>query len=279
METESMYNPCDNRSEKSFIKPTEPLIISVHVPKTAGTSFRHSLQDYFGDSLLLKYGEKPFNTPILIRNQNAVQSAIDHLNNDFTGVRCIHGHFLPVQYLLLSLVREVSFITWMRHPVDRLISDYYHTLKNYGSDAPPFQKRVITEKWSLLQYCLCEELRNIYQQVFWGFPLEYFDFVGISEHFHDDFPDFRNRYLSPEIRIYRENVSENKPRIPVLDHSLRKEIELFHLQDMELYERATEMRQRRKNACVHHQTGATDNVPARGYSFKKSLIKLISKFH
>lgn len=58
---------------------------------------------------------------------------------------------------------------------------------------------------------------------------------------------FRDHYLSPEIYVYRENVSQNKPIVSVLDDSLRKEIEHFHQHDMELYRRATEMRNRRMN--------------------------------
>jgi len=278
MEHEKKYEPSGNHSCRTPAKKSEHLIISVHVPKTAGTSFGHSLKDHFGNSLVLKYGERLFNTPRIFRNQNALQAAIDNVQKDFTGIRCIHGHFLPVQYLLLCSLREVSFVTWMRHPVDRLISDYFHTLRNYSTDAPPFQSRVLTEKWSLGKYCLCEELRNVYHQFFWGFPLEYFDFIGITGHYQADFFYFCNRYLSPDIRIYRENVTNKNPGIPLLDDSLRKEIEQFHQKDMDLYHRAIEMRNRRMDGSLQNQAEPKENITSKKKLIMESLFKMISKF-
>jgi hypothetical protein len=217
------------------------MLISVHIPKTAGTSFRHSLQDHFGEGLVVKYGEKPFNTAVHERNLKAVSAALDHLHKDFSGVSCIHGHYLPVQYLLLSNTRPVSFVTWMRNPVERLVSDYYHTLKNYSSDAPPLQKQIIAEKWTLEKYCTCEKLKNVYSQFFWGFPLENFDFIGITEYYNADFEFFRNKFLNPSVPAYHENVNTGYKR-KKLDAGLRKTIESFHAADMMLYERALQMR-------------------------------------
>lgn len=216
-------------------------LISVHIPKTAGTSFRHSLQDHFGDGLFLKYGEKPFNTPVTERNRKALKDALDNLEKNFSRVKCIHGHYLPVQFLLLSNTVPMRFVTWMRHPVDRLVSDYHHTLKNYDKNAPPFQKQIISEKWTLEQYCTCEKLKDVYSQFFWAFPLENFDFIGITEYYNADFEYFRKKFLKPSVPAYHENVNKGYKR-DKLDKGLRKAIETFHAADMMLYERALELR-------------------------------------
>jgi hypothetical protein len=220
------------------------MLISVHIPKTAGTSFRHSLQDHFGEGLLLKYGEKPFNTPVNERNFKAVTAALDHLQNDFDTTSCIHGHFLPFRFLLLSNTRPLNFVTWMRNPVDRLVSDYHHTMNSYGADAPPLQKQIISEKWTLEKYCTCEKLKNVYSQFFWAFPLEYFDFIGITEFYQSDFDYFSASFLNRKVRAYRENVNTAYKR-KSMDAGLRKAIESFHAADMKLYERALEMRMAR----------------------------------
>jgi hypothetical protein len=40
------------------------MIISVHIPKTAGTSFGLALKDKFGERLKPKYGDRLFNMPV-----------------------------------------------------------------------------------------------------------------------------------------------------------------------------------------------------------------------
>ncbi len=114
------------------------MIISVHIPKTAGTSFGLALKDSFGERLKLKYGDRLFNMPVFERNKNALLAAIENTETTYINVDCIHGHFLPSQFLLLNELEPLTFITWMRNPVERIISDYYHTFRNFNEYSPPF---------------------------------------------------------------------------------------------------------------------------------------------
>jgi len=230
------------------------MIISVHLPKTAGTSFRHSLQDYYGDKLLQNYTDPPQRLNDIERNSKAVKLALETLDVDYENVECIHGHFLPFGYLLLKNASPITFITWMRNPVERIASNYYHVLQYYKNWNRPFHYKMIDEKWSLEQYCLCDEMRNMYSKFLWGFPLEYFDFIGITEHYKEDFRYFANKYLSPDVQSIRLNVNKESNGIYNINKSLRKKIEDFHHADMELYERALDMRKKRmKEVSVFHQ--------------------------
>ena len=38
---------------------------------------------------------------------------------------CIHGHFLPLSYRHLARRADVRFVTWLREPIDRLLSHYH----------------------------------------------------------------------------------------------------------------------------------------------------------
>ena len=51
------------------------LYISIHVPKTAGTSFRHYLESVFGEQLILDYRSKPL-------DEEYTERAIDNSNQD-----------------------------------------------------------------------------------------------------------------------------------------------------------------------------------------------------
>ena len=48
------------------------MIISVHIPKTAGESFAASLRDLFKDKFYKDDNDKPINTPVFQRNSTAL---------------------------------------------------------------------------------------------------------------------------------------------------------------------------------------------------------------
>lgn len=221
------------------------MIISLHLPKTAGMSFRRSLQDYFGKSLVPHY-DYPLNYPEYERCRNALQTAIKIAEHEGEPPKCIHGHFLPVTYLLLAVKRDLKFITWMRNPVDRAVSHYNFWVKVYDPElAPPLLKKMAEENWSLERFCLGEEFRNIYSQYLWGFPFERFDFIGIAESYDDDLAYFSREYLDDSLVSYSENVAEKKGGRYEIDADLRKRIEAHHSKDMELYEKALQLQKLR----------------------------------
>jgi hypothetical protein len=222
------------------------LIVSVHLPKTAGTSFAATLKQHFGASLLLDYADLPLNTPQYERNKAALQNCLSNAEKDFPSIRCIHGHFLPVKYLLLSERRDVSFITWLRNPVERVLSHYHFWIGSFNPEnAPSLHKRMIAEEWSLERFCLGPELRDLYLQFLYGFPLEYFSFIGIMEHYADDLTFFAERFMDASVSPMRINVGSVAGNGYQISESLRNEIEDFHSKDMGLYQRAMEMRQTR----------------------------------
>jgi hypothetical protein len=47
---------------------TDKTIISVHIPKTAGSSFKKILEAYFEDKILFDYEDTPINTPPFFGN-------------------------------------------------------------------------------------------------------------------------------------------------------------------------------------------------------------------
>jgi len=223
------------------------MIISVHIPKTAGTSFAKGLEAHFCSGLLKDYADLPTNTPKYERNRAALLASVQNAESDhLAGVECIHGHFLPLKYLLLSVKKDLRFITWMRNPVERVLSHFYYLKSFYDpATAPALHRKMIEEDWSVERFCLSAELRNFYGQFLWGFPLEYFDFIGITEFYDEDLACFSRQYLGTNLEPHRENVGEGKGGRYQIDSSFRAKLEQFHAYDFELYGAALLMRQKR----------------------------------
>jgi hypothetical protein len=219
------------------------MLISVHLPKAGGSSVRKSLADHFGERLTIVY-DAPINTPAPRRNVLALGSSLRNGVRDFGAIECIHGHFLPLKYLALKLTRNARFVTWLRHPTERVISHYYYFQRAYHADVrSKLWRRTVEEGWSLERFCLCPELRNFYCQFLWGFPLRAFDFIGFVEHFEEDFRHFSERFLGAPRPLYRENSNdERKDRGYEIDPELRRRIERYHAKDLALYQRALSRR-------------------------------------
>ncbi len=223
------------------------MLISLHLPKTAGSSFLKSLHEHFGQQLL-RDNDNPMHIPVYDRNRYALQSSIISGDRTVTGIQCIYGHFLPLKYLLLSVKQDVTFITWMRNPVERLLSHYYFWKRPFDpAKVGPLRRKMADEKWSLERFCLGSELQSLYRQYLWGFPVENFDFIGITEFYEEDLRYFSNKFLGMNLPCYQLNTGNKKSGSYDIDENFRKEIESFHRDDMILYEYALE-----KRLASHH---------------------------
>lgn len=226
------------------------MLISVHLPKTAGSSFKASLEKHFAEKFLPDYADLPINTPPIERQRHVLESGLTMIEHDFREVECIHGHFMPAKYLLLNTIRPLIFVTWMRHPVERIVSHYYFWQRRYWPEAPSLHKRIVEEKWSLEKFCLSEEMQNFYNQFLWGFPLHNFDFIGITEHYDDDFKYFSQTFLHHNLPSFKVNINENNKGNYPISKTFRRQIESFHQLDMELYHSALKLRFQRKQPFV-----------------------------
>lgn len=228
-----------------------PLIVSLHLPKTAGNSLLAVLDEHFGDAILHDYLDYPMNTEPRERHRRAVEGCLAAAGSPqaYRDLRCIHGHFLPLKYLLLADSRPTVFVAWLRDPVERLVSHYHYWYDHYDPGSPdtrPLHRRVVEEQWSLERFCLSDEMRNLYGEFLWGFPLERFDFIGITENYEADLRAFSLEFLGSEFpaRVVNERRSPGAGSAELGD-SLRERVERWHAADIDLYRRAVAVAGRR----------------------------------
>jgi hypothetical protein len=225
------------------------MLISLHLPKTAGTSFLTSLEQHYSERLLRDYADLPINTPMLKRNSGAlVKCILNGLQQD-KRLECIHGHFLPLKYLFYGTRQDVKFVTWLRDPIERLASHYFFWVRSYDpAKSPPLHKRMIIEKWSLERFCLGPELQNFYCQFFWGFPLNRFDFIGITEFYEIEFDFFSRVFLGASLQPAKLNINPNTEKPSYFDNEgLINKIKKHHSKDIALYEKALNIRLRERS--------------------------------
>jgi Sulfotransferase family len=142
------------------------LWMMVHIPKTAGTSFRKSMREIFGQSLVLDYGDKPLKVNRWKRNWRTWWEGrkSDQLGIDDNA--CIFGHYMPLKYSRLMQTRQCKLVTWVRDPIARMVSNYnfifeHHRLRNLT----PGQSCVVDENWTLERFMFSPSYRNYSSQL------------------------------------------------------------------------------------------------------------------
>jgi hypothetical protein len=230
------------------------MIISLHTPKAGGSSFKDILQHHYGKSFLGDYADMPINKTFNERTKDALEfdknfNFFERFKYKARGIKCIHGHFLPFKYQKLLDSRSTFFITWLREPTERLISHYYHWQRVYHEKSAPLYKKVVEESWSLEKFCLSEEMKNLYGKYLWRFPIDKFEFIGITEYFEDDVSYFINKYLEDfemeDIPKRNMNPNSNGLYSEKISKELLSKIRSFHSEDYEMYEFAMEKRKER----------------------------------
>lgn len=227
------------------------MIISVHMPKSGGASFRHLLENHFGKAYLQDHDypihDSPQKRHRKVKRKRFWNSISDNLFNKFDTIECIHGHFLACKYEDFYQSGDYTFVTWFRDPVERLTSHYYYWKEYHDKmEVQPLLKKFLKEEWSFEDFAFSEEVRNIYSLFLWNFPVERFDFIGITEYYAEDLTFFAKNYLKvSEVKIPKKNVNKKSTGKKGNDPGLIREIKEFHARDYELYNYALEERAKR----------------------------------
>ncbi|HEY6942007.1 hypothetical protein [Dokdonella sp.] len=150
------------------------MLISVHVPKTAGTAFRAQLQRHFGDRLYLDYADRPLAPGHLWRRLAHPTPTAAHL----AGFACVHGHFVADKYDRLGA--RARLVTWLRDPVQRVAS-HYHYWKRVPDPRNPDCRRLLREDLDIEAFAALPRMRDVATRFLGGYRPADFFFLGLVE--------------------------------------------------------------------------------------------------
>ena len=230
-------------------------VFFIHIPKTAGTSFREMIKcEYVSDQSL----ELLYRGELDLRGPN--HDYINRIRSKLPQVRAFYGHFSYGAHEFLN-INNYSYVTILRRPVDRVISLYnhfardpaseYHKLIHDGMSLADFiENRVTTETNNHMTRIIAgivpingvivSEIRDL------SMALENikksFCFVGLSEQIQES-SDRMGMLLGWEKHLVQwENVTTDKIiNLNDLDHKTLEVIKEHNTLDTLLYERVQGM--------------------------------------
>jgi hypothetical protein len=173
----------------------------IHIPKTAGTSFRDALElSIAPGALFCDYGGASLKTSLLVRNyiygKNGVQvdglyRMMDKFESSF-----LYGHVPAKKYSKNFRYEEMA--VFLREPVARTISAYLHNKRHNGFIG------------NLVDFCADVKGINWQSQFLEGVDISKFGFVGITEHYEKSLANFFE-FSGVAIKNIRKNVGDNYP--------------------------------------------------------------------
>ncbi|MEH7380573.1 sulfotransferase family 2 domain-containing protein [Bacillus sp. JJ1533] len=219
----------------------EEVLIFMHIPKSAGTTMRSIIKQQYSENEVcnLRY----------IENENSLET-----------IRCFYGHkpFGIHQKLLKS--KSYTYITMLRDPIEHVISTYYYILRKPKNSMHNVIKNMSFEEFITNN---SEEfrLRTSNRQTRYASGenppdlgrakenlAKHFSVVGITEMFDESVFLMMKELGWNNISYERQNVTKNRPLKDQLSKDVLKIIEDNNKLDIELYQYAKGLLQKKIRA-------------------------------
>lgn len=213
-------------------------VISLHIPKTAGTAFRKVLQQVYGNTgIILDY---PGEYRKFFQSEWTTRKA---------QIKAIHGHFPLNKYE--KYFPHARTIIWLRNPIERLISHYFFWKNIPKTNVQAGIHNVLLEKrLSLLEFAQLEEMQNHTLKFCPGKKADDFDFVGLQEFFLEDLKILQNILIWPDFNVDYINKNPDPHYTKLLqeilgDHYLIKKLEDINHEEILFYQESINARNKR----------------------------------
>lgn len=216
-------------------------LLSIHLPKTGGTSFYHILKQVYGEAVSIPFKRQDY--------QRCLDTKGGLLPCLAPEIRVLHGHLRYKEVEPIIVAHNPKLILWLRDPIERVVSNYHffiEGLKHPERNPEVYQRNKHRLKETLEEYAFLKENQNRIHEFLGGARLENFFFIGFLEHFEDDLKYLAKQLEWPDFQIPHANQGQRKLMSNMDDQTLNQ-LRQWNAMDINLYKEATLLRQKRPN--------------------------------
>lgn len=257
----------DGVSQMSAVAQSRPIVLFLHIPKTAGTTLNKVV--YANYDLRAVSNEKPEEQSWENQLLLFAPDGIYHVRGGFHGAisdadidsirrqidpdkaKVILGHFSFGLHGIFA--RPSTYVTFLRDPIDRVVSLYHHCVRFQNDDFGVLSRRLSLGEFASQPGAANDQVRrlsglepgstqqsSVIQQAKMNLR-KHFSFVGITERF-DEAVLLLSRTLGWRRIHYRPKlVNQEKPDKVALPPQVLETVAKANSLDMELFEYAREL--------------------------------------
>jgi hypothetical protein len=214
-------------------------LISIHIPKCAGISFRLVLEKWYGKKLLLHYYDEEKKS---MPKKYTLSTGIS--KKSFIKGICIHGHFnLERDFGITDYYPDVDqFITMLRDPFEVHLSNFFYVKKRgdrayrdgkimkIARDNTYDLQRYLSETHSFLMLHFPEKI-NLQNYI--DVIESKFVYIGIVEDFQSSIDNLAKKLGFTPVTVTHENISE---RTETVSSDLKEEFIRGNPLEWKIYE-------------------------------------------